>query len=99
MIAVTFVNTHQVIAQLLAERPTFIVKLISVVFIVAVFKTVWMTLWVATFCLVNVVQIGWWTSAEPYALHVITGRTQSPDINSGMEKKYLYSSLYHKRIN
>ena len=74
---------------LLTEPPTFIVKLISEVFLVTVFITVWVTLWFATFCLVNVVQVGWRTGAEPHALHVITGRTQYPDISSGMEKKYL----------
>lgn len=82
IVAAAFVEASHVVARLLALAPTFIVEGICDILIVTVFITVWMTLRVATFCLVNVEQIGWRTSAEPHTLHVVTIRAQCPDIKS-----------------
>ena len=85
IVAAAFVEASHVVARLLALAPTFIVEGMCDILIVTVFITVWMTLRVATFCLVNVEQIGWRTSAEPHTLHVVTIRAQCPDTSSRRE--------------
>lgn len=71
--AVTFVETgHVITAFPLAFAPTFVVECFSNIFIVTVFITAEMILWMATLCLIDVVQKGLMTimKSGSDAIHV-----------------------------
>ena len=82
-VTVALVEAGHVIAVLFAVTPSLIVKRQPHTFIVTVFIKVGVTLWVATFGFVNVLQEIRSSFAQSEAVHVITFWTQRPDMISG----------------
>ena len=81
-VAGTLVESSHVIAVLCAVAPPLVIERKRHIFIVTVFITVGVTLWVATLCFVDVVQEMRCCFAQSETVHVITFRTQRPDILS-----------------
>ena len=83
VVAVALVEAGHVIAVPCAVAPSVIVERKADIFIVTVFIKVGVTLWVATFGFLDVLQELWCSFTKSEAVHVITFRTQRPDIKSG----------------
>ena len=75
VVADALVESSHVIAVRFAVAPSLVVERKGHIFIVTVFITVRVTLWMATFCFVNVLQELRWSFAQSETVHIITIRT------------------------
>ena len=80
VIAVAFVKACHVVALLFACTPTLVVEGVGNIFIVVVFITIGVILWMAALSLVNVREVCWWSCAQSEAVQVVTRWAQRPDI-------------------
>ena len=77
-----FVKASHVVVLLHTSTPTQVVEGVGNIFIVAVFITIGVILWMAALSLVNVREVCGWSCTQSEAIQVVTRWTQRPDIKT-----------------
>ena len=96
VIAVAFVKACHVVALLFACTPTTEVEGEGNIFIVTLFITIGVILWMAALTLVNVIEVSGWSCTQFEAVQVVSRWTQRPDMKTEKRLK-LFPSKYQQQ--
>ena len=97
VIADAFVKACHVVALSFACTPTQTVEGVGNIFIVAVFITIGVILWMAALSLVNVREVCRFSVTQSEAVQVVTRWTQRPDIKTEKKRLKLFLSKHQQQ--